>query len=206
MNILRIGRQNLLAWCDFSHLDLRKCWLNKCRFTVWYEDKYYASSFDGAWIDRANFLTDGHEAQINAIVFDGQSRVFSGDKAGVVKSYSIVEQSWGDTVQLQSSPVVDLAWDNNNEILAIMYENIVFCYSVKKKAVVSSYGNSSKSKTFRYVQFSKEHEVNVSFDLEPLIWCDVYGQKLPSELSYDVPNGILKEKSLSEAICCNCSQ
>ena len=187
VNILRIGRQNLLAWCDFSHLDLRKCWLNKCRFTVWYEDKYYASSFDGAWIDRANFLTDGHEAQISAIVFDGQSRVFSGDKAGVVKSCSIVEQSWGDTVQLQSSPVVDLAWDNNNEILAIMYENIVFCYSVKKKAVVSSYGNSSKSKTFRYVQFSKEHEVNVSFDLEPLIWCDVYGQKLPSELSYDVP-------------------
>lgn len=187
VNILKIGRQNLLAWCDFSHLDLRKCWLNKCRFTVWHEDKYYSSIFDGAWIDRANFLTDGHEAQISAIAFDGQSRVFSGDKAGVVKIYSIVEQLWIDTIQLQSGVVVDLAWDSNNEMLAIMYENIVFCYSVKKKAIVSSYGNSSKSKSFRYVQFSKENEVNVSFDLEPLIWCDVHGNKLPSELSYDVP-------------------
>ena len=50
-----------------------------------------------------------------------------------------------------------------------------------------SYGNDSRSKSFRYVQFSKENEVNVSFDLEPLIWCDVHGQKLPSGLSYDVP-------------------
>lgn len=161
--------------------------MNKCQFTVWYEDKYYASSFDGAWIDRANFLTNGHEAQISAIVFDGQSQIFSGDKAGVVKIYSIENQSWGDTIQLQSSTVVDLAWDSSNEILAIMYENIVFCYSVKKKAVVNSYGNSSKSKNFRYVQFSKKNEVNVSFDVEPLIWYDVHGNKLPSILYYDVP-------------------
>ena len=187
VNIMKIGRQNLMAWCDFSHLDLRKCWLNKCRFTIWYEDKYYSSIFDGAWIDRTNFLSDGHEAQISAIVFDGISRVFSGDKNGVVKVYSVAKHVWIDSIQLQSSAVVDLAWEDNNEMLAIMYENIVFCYSVKKKAVVSSYGNNSKSKNFRYVQFTKDNEVNVSFDLEPLIWCDVHGNKLPSELSYDVP-------------------
>lgn len=187
VNIMKIGRKNILAWCDFSNLDLRKCWLNKCRFTVWYEDRYYSSIFDGAWIDRANFLTDGHEAQISAIVFDGLSRVFSGDKSGVVKIYSITEQSWIDSIQLQSSAVVDLAWDGNNELLAIMYENIVFCYSVKEKAVISNYGNSSKSKNFRYVRFSEENKLNVSFDLEPLIWCDSNGNKLPSELSYDVP-------------------
>ena len=35
INIMKIGRKNVLAWCDFSNLDLRKCWLNKCRFTVW---------------------------------------------------------------------------------------------------------------------------------------------------------------------------
>ena len=187
VNIMKIGRQNVLAWCDFSNLDLRKCWLNKCRFTLWNEDKYYASVFDGAWINRANFLTDGHEAQISAIVSDEQSLIFSGDKTGVVKIYSIVEQSWVDTIQLQSGAVVDLAWDSNNEMLAIMYENIVFCYSVTEKAVVSSHGNISKSKNFRYVQFSKENDLNVAFDLEPLIWCDVHGNKLSSELSYDVP-------------------
>ena len=105
----------------------------------------------------------------------------------MVKVYSVAKHVWIDSIQLQSSAVVDLAWEDNNEMLAIMYENIVFCYSVKKKAVVSSYGNNSKSKNFRYVQFTKDNEVNVSFDLEPLIWCDVHGNKLPSELSYDVP-------------------
>lgn len=42
-------------------------------------------------------------------------------------------------------------------------------YSMQEKCVVSSYGNSSKSKTFRYVQFSQENEINVAFDLEPLV-------------------------------------
>lgn len=44
VNVMRIGRRQMLAWCDFSHLDLRKCWLNKCRFTVWYRDHYYPST------------------------------------------------------------------------------------------------------------------------------------------------------------------
>ena len=187
VNIMRIGRRQMLGWCDFSHLDLRKCWLNKCRFTVWYRDHYYPSTFDGAWLDRANFLTDGHEAQISALAFDGRSRIFSGDKAGTVKIYSMEEHTWADTIQLQSGAVVDLAWNDAEQLLAIMYENIVFCYSMQKKCVVGSYGNSSKSKTFRYVQFSQENEINVAFDLEPLVWCNAHGQKLPSDLTYDVP-------------------
>ena len=187
INIMKIGRKGLLAWCDFSDLDLRKCWLNKCVFTVWYRDAYYPSLFDRAWIDRANFLTDGHEAPISAVAADSYAHVFTGDEAGVVKIYSLAEQSYLDTIQLQSSPVVDLALDRSGKLLAILYENIVFCYSITTKSVVKSYGNDSRSKSFRYVQFSKENEVNVSFDLEPLIWCDVHGQKLPSGLSYDVP-------------------
>lgn len=161
--------------------------MNKCVFTVWYRDAYYPSLFDRAWIDRANFLTDGHEAPISAVAADSYAHVFTGDEAGVVKIYSLAEQSYLDTIQLQSSPVVDLALDRSGKLLAILYENIVFCYSITTKSVVKSYGNDSRSKSFRYVQFSKENEVNVSFDLEPLIWCDVHGQKLPSGLSYDVP-------------------
>ena len=187
IDIMKIGRKGLLAWCDFSDLDLRKCWLNKCVFTVWYRDAYYPSLFDRAWIDRANFLTDGHEAPISAVAADSHAHVFSGDEAGVVKIYSLAEQSYLDTIQLQSSPVVDLALDHSGELLAILYENIVFCYSIATKSVVKSYGNDSRSKSFRYVQFSKENELNVSFDLEPLIWCDVHGQKLPSGLPYDIP-------------------
>lgn len=187
VKIMQIGRQNLLAWCDFSNLDLRKCWLNQCQFTVWHKDEYYPSIFDGAWINRENFLTDGHESKISAILFDGQSCVFTGDITGVVRFYNIAEQSWTHSVQLQCRPVIDFAWDSDHKLLAIMYENIVFCYSVEEKKVVDSHGNSSKNRNFRYVQFSKNNEINVTFDLEPLIWCDVYGNKLSSELSYDVP-------------------
>lgn len=97
------------------------------------------------------------------------------------------EHAWVDTIRLQSGAVIDLAWNDAEQLLAIMYENIVFCYSMQEKCVVSSYGNSSKSKTFRYVQFSQENEINVAFDLEPLVWCDVHGQKLPTGLAYDVP-------------------
>ena len=50
------------------------------------------------------------QAQISAIVFDGQSQIFSGDKAGVVKIYSIENQSWGDTCLLYTS-MLDLPLD-----------------------------------------------------------------------------------------------
>ncbi len=187
VNIIKIGRKNVLAWCDFSNLDLRKLWLNRCYFTLWYQDKFYSSIFDEAWIDRANFLTNGHESQISAIAFDGKSKIFSGDKTGTVKIYSLTEHSWDDTIQLQSSAVIDLAWNSNDELLAILYENVVFCYSLKEKNIVSNYINIVKSKSFRYVRFTSENELNVSFDLEPLVWCDTDGKVRLSELPYDVP-------------------
>lgn len=188
-NIMKIGRQNILAWCDFTNLDLRKCWLNKCRFSEWFQNDTFASNFDGAWIDRKNFLTEGHESQINAIISDGERFIFSGDVNGIVKVYNIDDSIWYDTFQLQSNAVVDLAWSNTKKLLAILYENIVFCYSLERKKIINSFGNASKSKNFRYVKFTDEEKINVSFDLEPLVWCDTDGNTVSSELafSHDVP-------------------
>lgn len=192
VTIMRIGRRNHLGWCDFSYLDLRKCWLNECRFSEWYKEKLYPSNFDGAYINRENFVTDGHEAQICVLLSDGERYLFSGDKAGYVKIYDLITHDWKDSIQLQSDRVVDLAWDGNSKILAVLYKNIIFCYSLGTKKVLYSIGNDSQSKSFRYVKFDDDNELNVAYDIEPLIWYHANGTPIPCELSYDVPSKCAK--------------
>lgn len=185
--IMEQGRDSSLAWCDFSRLDMRKCWLNKCRFVEWYQDRYYTSTFDGAWIDRDNFLTDGHEVTISAVMSDGERYIFSGDHNGTVKVYDLMAGEWHDTLQPQTSAVVDLAWDEREGRLAILYGHVLFCYSPEEKKLAFSMGNESRSKDFRYVRFERDGALNVSYDLEPLVWYRQDGQAVPSELDYDVP-------------------
>lgn len=187
LQVMKFGRRKNLAWCDFSKLDLRACWLNNCRFAQWYREKVYSSVFDGAWIDRGNFLTNGHEAKIRAIMSDEDEYLFTGDENGTVKIYHLTEGTWYDTFQLQSKPVVDLAWDCGERLLAVLYENIVFCYSPEQKKVVGSIGNNSKSKDFRYVRFTEDQKLNISFNVEPLVWYDMDGNVVTSDLKYDVP-------------------
>lgn len=187
VNIMKTGRQNILAGCDFSGLDMRKCRLNGCQFTVWHEEKFYPSKFDGACLNRENFLTNGHEAQVSVIVFDGESRIYSGDMSGLVKIYSLTEHLWIDRFHLLSDAVIDIALSRGNERIAILYENTVFCCSLRDKTIVGRHENMTKSRNFRYVRFSDDDEINVSFDMEPLIWCRPNGETLPSGLDYDVP-------------------
>ena len=193
LNVMKIGRKCNLSWCDFSHLDMRKCWLNKCHFNSWYKEKMYPSIFDGAWLDRENFLTNGHESQIVAIVSDGKSLVCSGDRTGTVKIYSMEKKSWIDTISLRHSTVVDLALNGNGKLLAVMYENTVFCYSIEEHRIVGNpYENTNMTQNFRYVRFSEDDELNISFDLEPLIYYDIKNNKITPELERDVPAGCAK--------------
>lgn len=195
-NIMKIGRQENLAWCDFSCLDLRKCWLNKCKFTEWFQDEYYSSAFNGSWINRANFLTDGHESNISAITTDESRYIFSGDESGTVRIYDIEKRNWCDTIQLQSNKVIDLAWNNNESVLAVLYENIIFCYSIVEKRDIKKICNESKSNSFRYVRFDND-SLCYSYALEPLIWYykdenNESEKKITTKLEYDVPAGCAK--------------
>jgi len=188
LRIMKFGRNNSLAWCDFSRLDLRKCWLNGCRFVEWYEDKMYPSKFDGAWINRESFITNGHGSQITSVCTNGKSNIFSGDVNGTVKVYDLLSNEWMLSLQLANSPVIDMAWDAKTQRLAILYANILFVYSLKEKSVISSMGNENLNKCYRYVRFAFNGTIQFSYDLEPLLWYAVDGTLLPSDLSYDVPS------------------
>ncbi len=187
INIMKFGRKNLLAWCDFSGLDFRKCWLNNCRFVEWYEDKIYPSNFDGAWLDRELFINNGHSDQITSVCTDYNSLIFSGDKTGNIKVYNLKKKQWEFNLKLNSGPVIDMAWNEKDECLAILYSDAIFCYSIAEKKIVSTISNTNLYKNYRYVRYSQDGEIEFSYDLEPLLWYKSDGTLLPSDLEYDVP-------------------
>lgn len=187
LNIMRRGRRNVLARCDFSGLDLRSCSMNLCRFVEWYRDELYPSKFDGAWMNRNFFLTNGHDAIVTAVCTDGRSLIFSGDQHGAIKFYDYNKRVWVDSFQLHNSAVVDLAWEETNQYLAVLYQKVLFVYSLNERKVKYSCGNGSRSKEYRYVKFTPEGNVLLSYDLEPLLWYTVDGEKVESALEYDVP-------------------
>ena len=139
LNIMRVGRKDNLSWCDFSGLDLRACKMNRCHFVEWYKNDLFPSSFDGAWIDKEFFLNSGHEANITAVETDGDELVFSGDQNGVLKIYDCNAHTWKKTVQLHNSPIVDLAWNEKEKVLAVLYKKVLFIYSLEKLAEYASF-------------------------------------------------------------------
>lgn len=185
--IMKTGRADSTAWCDFSGLDMRKCQLNGCRFSEWYKDKIYPSIFDGAYIDRRNFLSDGHEAPVSAMASDGKKFLFSGDENGTVKIFDIEKNEWCDEFRLFGSRVMDLAWDEEYRKLAVLYEKSVFVYSVPDGKAELRKDIRVKTHRFRYVYFAENHQLQVSYDMEPLVRYDLNGNVYRNGLESDVP-------------------
>lgn len=188
IQVMRIGRSKNLAWCDFSELDLRGCYLNGCKFSEWYSKDIHPCSFNNALLNRDCFITNGHESAITSVCTTEGDVIFSGDKQGVVKILNCATRQWVKSMQLHNSPIVHMAWNEPQKSIAILYENILFVYSMTKERVVYSLGNESRSKKYRYVSFDRDNHVLVSYDLEPLIWYTADGVQLPSSLKYDVPS------------------
>ena len=186
LEIMRMGRENFLAWCDFSDLDLRSCYLNKCRFVVWYKDEIYPSRFDGAWMDRTFLLNEGHEGQVKAVCTDGANRIFSGDEDGYVKVFDLDKKKWLYTVQPQSGTVVDLAWDAKKGYLAVLYADAVYVFAADTMSEIMRVENAHRSKKYRYVRFDEESSVEMAYDIEPLIYYTIYGERLANGMDYDV--------------------
>lgn len=187
VEILRIGREGNLAWCDFSSLDLRCCWLNGCRFTEWYRDSLYPSTFENAWLDRECFVTSGHGAPVTALCTDGSKLLFSGDMSGFVKIADLTDGRWLCTLQPADSAVADLAWHAPTGTLAILYENMLLCCGGDGRNLRMVTANENRAKCFRYVRFAEDGAPEIAYDLEPLLWYRTDGTKLPSLLQYDVP-------------------
>ena len=186
IQIMRKGRSNMLAWCDFSRLDLRRCSMNKCRFVLWHREQIFPSRFDGAWIDRTFLLNQGHESNVTAICTDGENLIFSGDKDGVVRIYDLEAHKWKTSIQRQHQSVVDLAWDAASRTLAILYANAAYTCSLESGDVCQTCVNEHRSKKYRYVRFGTDGGLEISYDIEPLIYYTMDGQRIAPNMDYDV--------------------
>ena len=200
INVMRIGRKSNLAWCNFSELDLQSCYLNGCRFSEWYDDNVFPCVFDRSIINRDFFITNGHEAAVTAVCADGKGNIYSGDKSGVVKVLNIAKRKWINSMQLHNSPIVHMAWSHKRESIAILYEQILFIYSIKDEQITCSLGNDSRNKKFRYVSFDNLDRLLISYDLEPLIWYYADGTKVSDSLEYDVPAKCAQQNPVREEI------
>lgn len=189
-NIMKIGREGLLAWCDFSELDLRKCWLNGCRFSEWFNDELYTCCFDKAWINQSNFITDGHDSSVSAVLASEQL-IFSGGENGKIKIYDVCLKTWIATFVPHKEKVIDFAWDSDRKILAILYGDSLLCYVLDKAngkpVCIEEHRNPMRNQSFRYVRFIEDGTLNVAYTLEPLLWRKLDGTLCVEGMDYDVP-------------------
>jgi len=185
LRIMRNGRKNCLAWCDFSGLDLRKCRMNNCQFVVWHREQVFASRFDEAWLEPAFLLNEGHESDVQAICTDYADLIFSGDAEGVVRIYDCSRNEWIRTIRLRDDAVVDLAWNPVSSSLAILYANAVYMYSLHEDRGILCGTNEDRSKQYRYVRFAGD-SLQVSYNFEPLYFYTLDGEMVPCAMDYDV--------------------
>lgn len=189
LQIMREGRKNQMAWCDYSRLDLRKCSMNRCQFVLWHQDQIYPSCFDEAWMDRTFLLNRGHENTVKAICTDGADLLFSGDEDGIVWIYDLARNEWVRSIQRQNNPVVDLAWDGQTGTLAVLYASVAYGCALDGGPDRQIWINKHRDQKFRYVRFGTGGRLEVAYDLEPLIYYTKEGCRIAPEMEYDVTVG-----------------
>lgn len=188
VSIMKSGRDKNLAYCDFSRLDMRGLNLYGCEFTQWYENDIYPSSFDGAYLDRECFVNSGHDSSVSALCSCGKY-IFSGNRNGEVKIYDTEKEEWTKTISFCEDAVVHLECDGNkNEIIAV-YPNDIYIYRFLTGETVKRVKNRHRSKAFRYAA-AEGGGLCVSYNLEPLVFYNEDGEKLPlpsDSFRFDVP-------------------
>ena len=187
LTIMRLGRKNNLANLNLSNLDLRLCRMNGCKFVEFWQEKIYPSIFDNSWLNLNFFINDGHSSQITAVCADGENFIFSGDSSGEVRCLDIKTKDWVLIENFSAGEtVVDLAWQRDT--LAILYKSRLILYPINNFSSVTEYINKHRSKSYRYVRFSSSGNVEVSFNIEPLIFFSVENEEPVScKIAYDVP-------------------
>ena len=165
--IMRNGRDNCLAECDFSRLDLRLCRMNGCHFSEFYRDNIYTSTFDHAWMDRSFFLDHGHTDEITALCEGREGEIISGDESGLVMAWNYASDQVRTLARL-GKPVVDMSYYAPAGRLAIAMEDQILVFEDGETKAVTK--RRSGSQSFRYVSFGEKGEILYSYDLEPLKW------------------------------------
>lgn len=190
LTILRLGRKGNLANLNLSNLDLRSCTdMDQCKFVEWFKEKYYPCNFQGAYINKNFFFTEGHNSLITAIVNADDELFFSGDASGNVKCFALSNFNMLFELNSDISTVIDLAYDKINNRLAVLYNNKVFIYAIQncKVKFVVNYVNENLSVDYKYVKFLSNGKVVVSYKLQPEIWYDLEGNRITDTDFFSTP-------------------
>ncbi len=193
MKIMCVGRKNILAQCDFSELDLRKCSMNGCHFSEYHMGQCYSSVFDGAVLDMSFFLNEGHSENICAVAEGSDGWVYSADEGGTLIGWNYQTNDILSIKKYNGIPK-DMSYDEKTKRLCIAFENQIILMDCSSYREIYSRFNDAGTKYFRYVKFLPDGQVEYAFDLEPFRWFDLYtGQEEENSSGFSVVSGCAHE-------------
>lgn len=178
-NILRLGRNGKLFSCDFPRLDLRSCNLNGVKFSEFDKDNTYASSFEGAWIDKECFLPNGHSAPITAMCISSDNILYTGDVTGKVfrwnlnvldkPSQSKKVDPIDDGFDVTDEKIIRLALSEENKCkLLVLTDHSVTEFDVEHGEVIKH----TVVPPHKYLRDVRDNDgvIEVIYDTAPLTW------------------------------------
>lgn len=188
-NILRLGRNGKLFSCDFPGLDLRACNLNGIKFSEFDKDHKnnpYASSFEGAWIDKKCFLPNGHSAPISAMCISSDNILYTGDVTGKVFRWNLNDldkptqgkkvDPIDDGFDVTEEKIIRLALSEENKSnLLVLTDHSVTEFDVEHGEVVKN----TIVPPHKYLRDVRDNVgvVEVIYDTAPLTWCSLDDNK-----------------------------
>lgn len=176
MEVLRKSRKDILAQCDFSELDLRKCHMNGCYFSEFYKDHIYTCKFDGAILDRSFLMNEGHIERVCAVAEGKDGWIYSADIGGNLLTWNYKNNKMIRIKKYQDIPK-SLVYDRNTNRLCIALENQIILLECSEYTEIFTRFNENGSMYFRYIKFTEHGEVKFAYDLEPLRWFDLFTNK-----------------------------
>lgn len=184
-NILRIGRNDNLFTCDFSYLDLRACNLKGVKFSEFDKDNTYATSFEGAWIDKECFLPNGHSAPITAMYISSDNILYTGDVTGKVFRWNLNDldnPSQNRKVdpdgefEVTDDKIIRLALSElHKSKLLVLTDHSVTEFDVERREVIKC----TSVPPHKYLRDVRDNAgvIEVIYDTAPLTWCSLDDNK-----------------------------
>ncbi|MDO5407790.1 MAG: TIR domain-containing protein [Eubacteriales bacterium] len=195
MQIMRCGRNNILAQCDFSDLDLRCCKMNGCHFSEYHMGKVYFSLFDHAIMNKSFFLNEGHAENVCVVAEGTDGWIYSADESGVLIRWNYQTSEMFFIKNYHDIPR-DIVYDEQQNRLCIAFETQIVLMDCRNHKELYSRFNEAGTKYYRYVKFEADGQVRYAYDLEPFIWYDLFsGDEVPDNLPFSVVSGCAHEYS-----------
>lgn len=195
MQIMRLSRNDILAQCDFSRLDLRKCKMNGCHFSEYYMGAVYSSLFDGALMDKTFFLNEGHAENVCVVAEGEDGWIYSVDEGGILFRWNYQTDEMF-SVKNYHDISRDIAYSEQGNQLCIAFENQIVLIDCDNHKETFSRFNEAGTKYYRYVKFDPNGQVWYAYDLEPFIWYNLFsGKEASDNLQFPVVSGCAHEYS-----------